>query len=138
MGKTKHYHGENAAKRREALFRFLLSRGDRWTSMEQVTDSVTEYPAFFTGYYHNSRTRRMLTDDIEAINGDPRYRKVIISGSFGVKLARKDEFNGFLESELREVFRKLRRLRRIAAKASHDQQIDIEGRIAEAFICGEE
>ena len=41
-------------ERQEALYRFLLSRGDNWTSMEQATDSVKEYPAFFTSHYHNA------------------------------------------------------------------------------------
>ena len=59
--------------RQEALYNFLLARGDIWTSMEQCTDSISLYPAFFTGYYHNSAARRLLTEDIRYINTDPRY-----------------------------------------------------------------
>ena len=124
---------ENAA-RQEALYRFLLARGDRWTAMEQATDTVKEYPAFFTGHYHNSRTRRLLTEDIAAINGRSDFEKIIVSGSRGIKLATEEEFSRFLDAELREVFRKLKRLRRLARKGGRDQQIDLEGRISEAFL----
>ncbi len=123
-----------AEERQEALYRFLLSRGDRWTSMEQATDSVNEYPAFFTGHYHNSRARRLLTGDIERINGSDHYDKIIVSGSRWIKLATEQDFSRFLEAELREVFRKLKRLRRIAKKGSRDQQLDMEGRIADVFL----
>lgn len=126
--------GNDSVRRQGALYRFLLSRGDSWTSMEQVTDSVREYPAFFTGHYHNSRTRRMLTSDIEQINGSERFPKIIVSGNRGIKLATEADFEKFLEVELREVFRKLKRLSRLAKKGSRDQQIDLEGKIAEAFL----
>lgn len=124
---------ENTA-RQDALYRFLLDRGDTWTSMEQTTDSVKEYPAFFSRNYHNSKTRRMLTTDIEEINSSAKYEKIIISGNLGIKLANEREFGKFIKSELREIFKKLRRVRRIAKKGSHDQQINVEGRIAEAFL----
>lgn len=120
--------------RQEALYSFLLQRGDVWTSMEQTTDSINLYPTFYRGIYHNSFTRRLLTSDIEAINGNPRYEKIIVSGARGIKLANEDEFERFIDSELREVFRKLQRVRRIAKKGTADQQIDMEGNIAAAFV----
>lgn len=128
------YKAEEHAARQEALYRFLLSRGDAWTSMEQATDSVKEYPAFFTGSYHNSRARRLLTNDIERINGSDHFSRIIISTSRGIKLATEKEFSRFLDAELREVFGKLRRLRRLARKGSRDQQMDLEGRIQDVFL----
>ena len=129
----KYSQDENKA-RQEALYRFLLSRGDQWTSMEQATDAVALYPTFYRGTYHNSRARRMLTSDIERINGRNCFDKIIVSGSRGIKLATEKDFAHFIDSELREVFAKLKRIRTIARKASRDQQISMEGKIAEAFL----
>lgn len=126
-------HDDNQA-RQEELYRFLQKRGNRWTRMEQVTDSISLYPAFFAGNYHNSRARRLLTKDIEAINGSDHWSKIVISGSRGIKLATSTEFERFARSELREVFRKLRRVRRIISKGSHDQQTTLEGEIVDAFL----
>ncbi len=120
--------------RQEALYRFLLSRGDRWTSMEQTTDSIKQYPCIFRTTYHNSGARRLLTRDIEEINASDLYPKVIISGSKGIKLANEDEFEEFIMAELAEIFRKLKRVRRVIKKGRKDQQIDLEGEIREAFI----
>lgn len=131
MQKTIH---EENMQRQEELYSFLQRRGDKWSTMEMVTDSIKLYPAFFTGNYHNSRARRLLTHDIEAINGSSRYRKIIVSGNRGVKLATASEFERFVRSELREVFRKLKRVRRIMAKGSRDQQETFEGEIVDAFM----
>ena len=120
--------------RQEKLYRFLLSRGNKWTSMEQTTDSISEYPAFFKSSYHNSQARRMLTSDIEAINDSEDYRKIIISGNLGIKLADETEFERFIRAEKKEIFRKLARVRKIIKKGSRDQQITLENEIEEPFI----
>ena len=125
---------EENMDRRQTLYRFLLSRGDKWTSMEQTTDSIRLYPAYFKTTYHNSVARRMLTADIEAINNSDHFDKIIVSGNRGIKLATEPEFERFLSAEFREVFKKLKRLRRIARKGSRDQQINLEGEITEAFL----
>lgn len=121
-------------QRQEELYSFLQRRGDKWSTMEMVTDSIKLYPAFFTGNYHNSHARRLLTRDIEAINGSSHFRKIIVSGNRGIKLATASEFERFVRSELREVFRKLKRVRRIMAKGSRDQQETFEGEIVDSFL----
>ena len=128
---------EQNAERQQELYNLLLARGDEWSSMEFLTDSIKLYPAFFTTNYHNSRARRMLTADIEYINNSDKYEKIIVSTSRGVKLASEKDFEKFLSSELREVFAKLKRLRKLARKGSRDQQQDLEGRIAGVFLGGE-
>lgn len=75
----------------------------------------------------------MLTADIEAVNNSDRYEKTIISGSRGIKLATEDEFESFIAAELAEIFKKLKRIRKLIKKGGKNRQIDIEGRIAEAF-----
>lgn len=126
-------HDENQ-ERQEALYKFLQRRGDKWARMEQVTGCVHLYPAFVGGNYHDSHARRLLTRDIEAINSNSRYRKIIISGSRGIKLATSSEFERFCRAELKEIFRKLKRVRRIISKGNHDQQTTLEGEIVDAFI----
>lgn len=124
------------AERQEALYSFLLSRGDKWTSMERTTDSITLYPTYYRGTYHNSTTRRLLTRDIEAVNSSDKFEKIIISGRKGIKLANENDFERFLKAEFSEIFKKLKRVRGMAKKASMDQQIDLEGQIREAFLGG--
>ena len=128
------YTPEENAARREALYNFLLQRGDKWTSMEETTDSISEYPAFFKSNYHNSQARRMLTRDIEAINDSEDFRKIIISGNRGIKLADELEYERFIRAEKKEIFRKLARVRKIIKKGSKDQQITLENEIEEPFI----
>ena len=126
----------SSTERKEALYRFLLERGDKWTPQEMATDSIGLYPAFFKTDYHSSSTRRMLTKDIQEINADPAFEKIIISTSGGIKLANQDEAGRFIASELKETFRKLRRTRNLILKMKLDGQIDLKGRVREAFLDG--
>lgn len=124
-----------AQERQVALYDYLISRGDRWTDQRQVTDSINLYPTFNPSKnYHNSSARRLLTKDIKAINSSDTYFKIIISGSDGIKIATEKEAYSFLKSESKEIFKKLKSVRKMMKKASRDQQIDLEGRIAEAFL----
>ena len=129
----KYTHDEDKL-RQEALYRFLLSRGGKWTPTERATDEVSRYPTYYTGSYHDSTARRMLSRDIAAINGSDEYDKIILSGNQGIKLATEGEYMRFLGAELKEIFSKLKRVRRMMKKARRDQQMDLEGRIAEAFL----
>lgn len=126
------YSPDLTAERQEALYSFLSGK-ENWVSMEETTDSVSLYPAFFTSTYHNSAARRLLTADIEAINGSDRFEKIIISGSRGIKLATEAEFERFISVEFAEVFRKLRRVRRLAQKGWRNSQIDFEERVSVVF-----
>lgn len=124
---------ENRA-RQEALYDFLLARGDKWTSMEQTTDSIPMYPTYTRSTYHNSTARRLLTKDIEAVNSSDSFDKIIVSGNMGIKLANENDFEKFLKTEFCEIFRKLKRVLWIAKKGSRDQQIDLEGKVRDAFL----
>ena len=126
------YSPDLAAERHEALYSFLSGK-ENWVSMEETTDSVSLYPAFFVSTYHNSAARRLLTADIEAINGSDRFEKIIISGCRGIKLATEAEFERFISAEFAEVFKKLRRVRRLAQKGGRSSQIDFEGRVSVVF-----
>lgn len=127
---------EENASRRKALYAFLLERGDKWTSMEQTTDTIRLYPAYFRTVYHNSQARRMLTRDIEEINNSEDFDKIIISGNRGIKLASEEEFIRFTTAETQEIFKKLKRLRVIIRKGNRDQQSYLWGQVKETFIGG--
>lgn len=124
-------------ERMDALYGFLLSQGNRWTGMERTAASVPGYPLYEGNDFHNSRTRRILTADIEAVNESPYYRCIIIHGNRGIKLATQREFERFVRAETAEVFRKLARVRNIIKKGHLDQQADLEGEIREAFLGGQ-
>ena len=121
-------------ERQEALYRFLLSRGDVWSSMDMATAFVKQYPAYFGENYHNSNARRLLTSDIQEINGSRDYDCIIISGTRGIKLATEEEFERFIGAELSEIFSKLKRVKKVLKKGRRNLQLDMEGRIAEAFL----
>lgn len=128
---------EEDRARREALYAYLLSRGDNWTHARQVTDSVSLYPTFNPKkYYHNSAARRYLTRDIKVINNSARYEMIIIHGDKGIKLANEEEFEEFLKNETDEALKKLCYCRRLAKKGSADQQYTLEGKILEVFADG--
>lgn len=121
--------------REDALVAFLSLRGDKWVSMEETTDSISLYPAFFREHYHNSTARRMLSFDIEQINRSDRYDKIIMSDKRGIKLASNpQEAEAWINVELTEIFQKLARVRCMMRKLRRNQQITLEGRICEAFL----
>ena len=128
------YTAEENKERQEALYRFLLSRGDVWTPSDMATSFVTQYPAFFGDHYHSSNASRLLSSDIQAINGSRDFDCIIISGNRGIKLATEAEYERFVNAELKEIFDKLKRVRKIIKKGRRNMQLDMEGKIASAFL----
>lgn len=122
--------------RQAELYRFLLSRRNDWTPMREVVLRSDLYPDIPFRGFHNTHARRMLTADIAAINDSEEYPMIIISGSRGIKLADRAEYERFIKSELTEIFRKLRRIRKMARKAGLDGQAQLWGEIREAFMEG--
>ena len=120
--------------RQEALYNFLISRGNVWTSTAECTDSINLYPAFFKGYYHNSAARRHLTEDISNINRNPKYEKIIVHSNDGIKIATEEEAIAYLKSRKKEAIKMLAAVSAIAKKISRDQQLNLQGEIAEAFL----
>ena len=118
--------------RRDALYAFLRGR-EGWIPMQDLAYYVKDiYPTYgWVSNFHNSHIRRKLTADIEAINGDPKYERVIISGNRGVKIADNDELDRFLRSEYKEIFRKLDRVRRFAKKAYPEGQFTLFSNLEE-------
>lgn len=124
-----------ATIRQDAVYTFLLGKPvDKWTSMETVTTTLSMYPSFRNGTYHNSRARRILTRDIKAINNSARYEKTIISSSRGIKIANDEEFEKFIDAELKETLTKLKSIYHTARKGGLDGQYEIDGHAIDAFL----
>ena len=120
------YVADASAIRRRALYAFLMGR-EGWIPMQDLAYHMKDlYPSYgWVSNFHNSFIRRKLTEDIEAINDDPEFRMIIISGNRGVKIATKDEFDKWIRAEYAEIFRKLGRVRYLVKKAGLDGQYDL-------------
>ena len=119
--------------RRRALYAFLLDR-EGWISMFDLAYHMKDmYPGYgWVSNFHNSRIRRMITADIEAINEDPDFPMIIISSTKAVKISTRDEFERWIRAEYAEILKKLGRARKIAKKAGLDGQVLIDGDVAVA------
>ena len=126
-----------ARERQEALYAYLLARRHQWTTMQDAVLGVGIYPEYDNpADFHDSTARRWMTRDIQEINESLDFEKIILSGSEGIKLADRAEYERFLASEYAEIFRKLKRVRKLAQKGGLDRQMDLEGEIRQAFMEG--
>mgnify|MGYP007037219838 CR=1 FL=1 len=126
-------------ERREVLYSLLLKE-DGWVEQEYIAEKM--YPTYYSGWdeghFHDSPARTRMTDDIQKINNDPKFEKIIIHSVDGIKIASEEDIDGYLKAQYSEIFRKLKRIRNIERKAGLDGQIkaDFDGhanRIIEAF-----
>ncbi len=132
---SKNMHQE----RRERLYSLLLKE-DGWVEQEDIAAKMypTYYAAWDEGHFHDSRARVRMTEDIQIINNDPTFEKIIIHSVDGIKIATEEDIDSYLKSQYSAIFRKLKRIRNIERKAGLDGQIkaDFDGhanRIIEAF-----
>lgn len=132
---SKNIHQE----RREALYSLLL-KTEGWVEQEDI--AIQMCPKYYTGWdeghFHDSTTRILMTKDIQAINNDLNFEKIIIHSVDGIKIATEEDIDGYLKSQYSEIFSKLKRIRNIERKVSLDGQVktDFDGhadRIIEAF-----
>ena len=84
--------------------------------------------------FHNSKYRRLLSDDIDNLNRDPRYPMCIKSDNAGVRVCTKAEAEALERSEYREAVKKLAKCSILRRKFGRDGQITIDGDDIEAFI----
>jgi hypothetical protein len=123
-------------QRRRVLYNTLLNLGDKWMMQEDLLELMQDYyPNALCKDMHNSTARRMLSADIQAINSNSDYDKLILSGSKGIKLATHDECVKYFKNQYRAIFAKLKRTRVIQRKAASDGQfLLIEGLPIDSFI----
>ena len=110
--------------RQEHLYLTLLHNGD-YLTQSHIANKLCGGYGDNTIDYHNSQGRKLLTDDIRAINNDPTVEKIIISTPKGIKLATKDEAIKYLKGQYAALFRKLKRLRLMEKKVNLNGQFKI-------------
>lgn len=111
--------------RQKALYQFLLEQGDRWTFQQDICYALKEWYncSFSCSDFHNSTTRQILTKDIRALNESDSVPMIIFSNANGVKIATKEEFEIYIQSEFSAAVRRLERVKRKARKGNLDGQI---------------
>ena len=125
-------------ERRERLYSLLLKENG-WVEQECVAALMFPYYSDYDeGHFHESASRYLMTTDIQSINNDPNFEKIIICTNEGIKIAEEAEIEGYLKSQYSALFRKLKRIRNIQRKASLDGQTKIningnEKQFVEAF-----
>ena len=125
--------------RQRALYEYLETAGDNWTSQVQVARDLFEH--FGNGEcclepkdYHNTTERLELSQTISKVNFSPEFEKIIISSSKGIKLANEEEFDRYIKSQYKSAIRKLARVYAMAKKGNRNGQIDFGGHTVEAFL----
>lgn len=125
-------------ERRERLYSLLLKENG-WVEQECVAALMFPYYSDYDeGHFHESASRYLMTTDIQSINNDPNFEKIIICTNEGIKIAEEAEIEGYLKSQYSALFRKLKRIKNVERKASLDGQLkaDFDGHanhIIEAF-----
>ncbi len=112
--------------RQWALYNLLRNNPDkRFMQIEIANTLRDEYPYNGDENFHDSAARIAITNDIRAINHSDIIQKVIISDGRGVKLASREEFEKYINSQFAAIFRKLERTRKKAKKGGLDGQMRI-------------
>lgn len=114
--------------RQWALYNYLKSMGDTWTTQYGVAWSLSRLDGYYTDYdsvesFHDSNARKQMTADIRAINDSSIIQKVIISSSKGIKIANSEEFDLHTRKEIMAAVRRLQRAKRKAEKGNRDGQM---------------
>lgn len=126
-------------ERQKALYKYLLKKGDIYTLQHNVASDLYKYYGngecyFDIEKYHDSRERFILSQDIADMNQNPKFEKIIISSSKGIKLANEAEHNRYIKSQYNSAIRKLARIYKMAKKGNANGQIDFGGHTVESFL----
>ena len=116
--------------RQRELYEELEKIGDgSYVDQEEIVSRLTLYPIVLGKNFHDSTARRLLSQDIQEINGDPNFQRIILSspGSKGIKLANAKEAQDYIEKQKISCMKKLLRFSAIANKVSLAGQYDLEG-----------
>lgn len=125
--------------RQKALYEYLESVGDNWTSQAQVARDLYEHfgnaeCCLLPEEYHNTTERLELSQTISQINFSPEFEKIVISSSNGIKLANEKEFDRYIKGQYKSAIRKLARVYAMAKKGNRNGQIDFGGHTVESFL----
>jgi hypothetical protein len=128
-------------ERQRALYDYLVSMGDEWTSHSEVARSDELYRYYGNGEcclfpeeYHDTTERLLLSRDCAEINESAEFEKIVISSCKGIKLANEAEFDKYIKNQYKATIRKLARIYKMAKKGNRHGQIDFGGHTVEAFL----
>lgn len=117
--------------RKKELYETLERLGDTcYVDQEELARIVGLYPSWEGKPFHNSTARRNLSRDIQEINSDPAFPRIILSssGSKGVKLASKEEAMTYILRLKIPCFRKIKRISALEQKVCKFGQYDLDGK----------
>ena len=86
-----------------------------------------------TDYFHDSKYRRILTDDINEINHSDKYPGIIVHDSQGVYLGDRKTAVEYVTKAYAEGIRKLALAQKMAKKLSLDGQYKFDQTVIDAF-----
>lgn len=87
--------------------------------------------------FHNTKYRRLLSEDITALNNDPKFPCVLISNGNGIKVCTKTEYERLYKVKRRGALRNLALCSVIARKAGRNGQITITEDGINTFVGGD-
>lgn len=113
-------------KRQWALYSYLKSMGDTWTTQYGLAFSLSRLDGYYFDYdrkenFHDSNARKQITVDIRAINNSCEVKDIIITSYRGVKIANKQEANKYIEREINSALNRLMRATRKARKLNEEE-----------------
>ena len=128
--------------RQWGLYRYLKDRGDQWTTQFQIANDLRDLYDYIEDdfiTFHDHNARKLIGADIRAINESDYIHKPILSGARGIKIANEKEFDLYIGSNINAVINRLKRLKKLANKASKHNQYrlklsEYQKEIYEAFI----
>ena len=91
----------------------------------EINDGIYDYVYLSTDNFNNTRARRIMTADIQAIKDSDIIQKVILSGPNGVKIANKKEVSNELEKTKNSLLKSLKLVNKQRKKAGLDGQYRI-------------
>jgi hypothetical protein len=102
-------------------------------TLDRVARENNPMPETAEGF-HNTRFRRILSRDIDAMNRNPKYRFIIASAKDGVKIADKTDAMQMIDVLRKTALRKLAKASIMARKAGLDCQLAISGEEIKTFL----
>lgn len=122
------------------LYEYLKQQTE-YVSLKKIVENLSseyEYNEASGVTFNNSKARRILTDDLQAIKENPTIQKVLLTSPSGIKLAQDEaEAKLYFEKEEIRLAKEWRRLWISKRKALQDGQtymvFNSERGIVEAF-----
>lgn len=86
-----------------------------------------------TDYFHDSKYRRILTDDIAEINHSDKYPGIIVHDSQGVYFGDRQTAVEYVDKAYAEGIRKLALAQKMAKKLALDGQYKLDQTVVDAY-----